>query len=851
MVVAESLTSWLATRDPEQLAGILAARPDAMAPPRPRHLRELAERLEIRSSVATAAHALPTPALEVVEVLQLLGRDGGDRAALAAWLGRSPDDPDLTDVLDLLAARALAWPDGTNLRLAEPLYQFFRHPLRLGPPAAHLLGALPANQLRTIGRTLGLPTQGRKSALVARISEHHADPARVRRLVAGAGPRARAALEKLAAEGPPVEGFADWYGCHQYRLDPDLVWARERGLVVVCPPGGPQVPREVAVALRGEGWHAPFTPRRPDPPLVAVDPEAVAQEAAAAGSAAVEQVTLLLDTVAATPVTMLKAGGVGVKELRRLARAVGTDEATTRLWLEMVYEAKLVGRVREGSNALLLPTDGYDEWAAATPARKLAELLAVWRDLGTAPLLAPADRDPRSGAALLRDYHGQVAVAAREHLLRFADSLPPERALADLSGLTAAVCWHSPLALSGHPDAGRFITAAWREAELLGVIAHRTLTPLGRVLAADSSRLVAACQSLLPDAVTEAIFQTDLTALVPGAPAGPLAALLDTAADREAGGGAVTWRFSAGSVRRALDRGYAPEALVADLRARAVGGVLPQPLEYLIADVARRHGAVRVRPVACVLCSDDPALLAEIAKSRALRSLGLSMVAPTVLGSAVGVPETLAALRAAGYAPVAESPDGVPVLERVERRRARGRHPAGAPAGAVDAPRAASAEGVAPAAAEPSTPPEPLEFARALLATPVPAPQPVPRRVPDPGGPEAEPSPQEDGVEGELAEFTTHLAPGERRLLAHAIETGRPVEIHYTNAQGSSTQRVIEPVELTGALLIAWCRLREDERVFALHRIGAVAPSSSRPGGPPRHGAPAPELPALDLPARS
>src|SRR5690606_19189853 len=128
-------------------------------------------------------------------------------------------------------------------------------------------------------------------------AEHHADPARVRRLVAGAAPRARAALEKLAAEGPPVEGFADWYGCHQYRLDPDLVWARERGLVVVCPPGGPQVPRGVAVALRGEGWHAPFTPRRPDPPLIAADPEAVAREAAAAGSAAVEQVTLLLDTI--------------------------------------------------------------------------------------------------------------------------------------------------------------------------------------------------------------------------------------------------------------------------------------------------------------------------------------------------------------------------------------------------------------------------------------------------------------------------------------------------------------------------------------------------------------------------
>ena len=829
--MALSLTSWLASRSPEQLAGVLAARPDAMVPPLPRHLRELAERLEIRASVATAVHHLPTPAVEVLEVLQLLGRDGGSRAALASWLGRPPDDPALAAVLDLLAASALVWPDGADLRMAEPMYQLFRHPLRLGPPAARLLATLPADQLRAIARTLELPGQGRKDALVARIAQHHADAARVRRLVAGAAPRARAALEKLAEAGPPIEDLPDWYGFHQFRLDPDLAWARERGLVVVRPPGGPQVPQEVGVALRGEGWHAPFTPRRPDPPLVAADTEAVTREAAAAGTAAVEQVTRLLEAVAATPVAMLKAGGVGVKELRRLARAVGTDETTTRFWLELVYEAELVGRAREQSGALLLPTAGYDTWAEASPARKLAGLLAVWRELAAPPLLAAPEHDARPAAALLRDYHGQVAVAARVHLLEFIYSLPPDLAIADLAGLTPAVCWYSPLALAGHPDAERHVTAAWQEAGLLGLVAHGAATPLGRALAAGSFEEVGeACRSLLPDAVTEAIFQTDLTALVPGTPAGPLAALLDAAADRETGGGAVTWRFSAGSVRRALDRGYAADTLLADLRARAAGGVLPQPLEYLIVDVARRHGTVRVRPVACVLRADDPALLAEIAKARTLRSLGLSMVAPTVLGSATGVAETLAALRAAGYAPVAESADGVPVLERVERRRAPGGHPAGTRAGAASKGAGATAEEGRKGRAA-ASPPAPEEFAKTLLAAPVPA----PRRAPDeaPGGAQAGgsggypvgPAPQAGGTESEVAELAAHLAPGERRLLAHAIETGQPVRIEYTNAQGNSSQRVIEPVELAAGLLVAWCRLREDERVFAVHRIAAVAPS--------------------------
>lgn len=818
--MAESLTSWLATRSPEQLAEVLAARPDALAAPRPRHLRDLAERLEIRGSVTAAAHALPTPAVEVLEVLQLLGRDGGSRPALAAWLGRRPQDPALTAVLDLLAARALVWPDGDHLRMAEPLYHLFRHPLRLGPDAATLLASLPAEQLRGIARNLGLPAQGRKSELVARIADLHADGPRVRRLVASADGRARARLEKLAAEGPPTETFVDWYGSHQYRADPDLVWARERGLVVIRAADGPQVPREVAVALRGEGWHAPFTPDRPDPPLVTVDREAVAREAAAASSAAVQQVGALLDAVAETPVSMLKTGGVGVKELRRLARAAGTDEATTRLWLELGYGARLLGVVREGNAARLLPTTGYDEWVAATPAHRLAGLLAAWLDLAAAPLLTPTDRDTRPGAALQPDHNGRTAAVARAHLVEFAASLPPDSAVADPSGLTAAVCWHSPLVLAGHPDAGRFIAAAWQEARLLGVVAHHALTPLGRALLGSPEDLAAACCSLLPEAVEEVIFQADLTALAPGTPAGALAALLDAAADRETGGQAVIWRFTPGSVRRALDQGYAADALLADLRARAAGGVLPQPLVYLIADVARRHGAIRVRPVACVLRSDDPALLAEIAASRHLRSLGLSRLAPMVLGSAVDVSQTLAALRAAGYAPVAESADGTPVLQRRERRRA-GRPRRTAPG---ERPSAAPTR---PAASEPGRP-DPAEFARALLATPVP-PAPAghaPESTTGGPAPDRTGEPEEaDPVLDHVAELAPHLAPGEQRLLAHAVETGHPVEIRYTNAQGNSTQRVIEPRELTGGVLIAWCRLREDERVFSLYRIAAVTPA--------------------------
>ena len=98
--------------------------------------------------------------------------------------------------------------------------------------------------------------------------------------------------------------------------------------------------------------------------------------------------------------------------------------------------------------------------------------------------------------------------------------------------------------------------------------------------------------------------------------------------------------------------------------------MLPQPLEYLVTDVARRHGTLRARSVGCVLRADDPALLAEIAATKALATLRLSLLAPTVLASTLPLDRTLAALRAAGYAPVGEADDGAPVIERPTQRRA-------------------------------------------------------------------------------------------------------------------------------------------------------------------------------------
>ncbi|MGW3058037.1 helicase-associated domain-containing protein [Streptomyces goshikiensis] len=158
-----------------------------------------------------------------------------------------------------------------------------------------------------------------------------------------------------------------------------------------------------------------------------------------------------------------------------------------------------------------------------------------------------------------------------------------------------------------------------------------------------------------------------LTAVVTGTPSARLAGLLDSVADRETSGTASVWRFSAGSVRRALDAGRTREDITAGLAA-AAAGPLPQPLSYLIADTARAHGRVRIAPASCALHGDEPTLVAELAAHRKLAKLGLRQLAPTVLISRSPLDATLAALRAEGYAPAAESAEGT---VRIEQGRPR------------------------------------------------------------------------------------------------------------------------------------------------------------------------------------
>ncbi|WP_239484571.1 helicase-associated domain-containing protein [Streptomyces sp. CS081A] len=318
------------------------------------------------------------------------------------------------------------------------------------------------------------------------------------------------------------------------------------------------------------------------------------------------------------------------------------------------------------------------------------------------------------------------------------------------------------------------------------------------------------CRRLLPSATATARLGADLTAVVTGTPSTRLAALLDSVADRETSGTASVWRFSAAGARRALDAGHTPEDIAADLAAVAAGP-LPQPLSYLIADTARGHGRVRIAPAACVLHGDEPALLAELAAHRKLAKLGLRRLAPTVLISRSPLDATLAALRAEGYAPVAETDEGTVRIEKTRPRRA---------AAAVPAPRGSRARGAgrtaAPSPAKGSADFDPSALATRLLAAPATIPDPAPFE----GG-----APFATDTEEIVAGWAKQLPYTDVRQLAHAIDTGQAITVEYIAASGNLTVRTLSRLELAPPHLEAWCHPREDERVFTLSRIYGVMPT--------------------------
>ncbi|MEU1291073.1 helicase C-terminal domain-containing protein [Streptomyces sp. NPDC005840] len=311
------------------------------------------------------------------------------------------------------------------------------------------------------------------------------------------------------------------------------------------------------------------------------------------------------------------------------------------------------------------------------------------------------------------------------------------------------------------------------------------------VATAAAGRLLA---PLLPEPLDHVLLQADLTAVAPGPLERPLAAMLGVLADVESKGGATVYRFTPGSVRRALDAGQTAADLHAFLAAHARTPV-PQPLTYLIDDVARRHGRLRVGAASAYLRCDDDALLSEILADKRAQPLRLRRLAPTVLATQADPAALLDGLRAMGFAPAAESADGDVVITRPDAHRTP---PRAAPVPVPDGPP--TPDGTLLAAA--------IRAIRAgdLAST-------APRKQ----------APSGAGSAAGTGELPRTSAAETLATVQAAVLTGEALWIGFVNAEGGASQRVIAPIRVEGGFVTAYDHTADEVRTFPLHRVTGVA----------------------------
>ncbi len=318
----------------------------------------------------------------------------------------------------------------------------------------------------------------------------------------------------------------------------------------------------------------------------------------------VNAVAELLFALRDTPLALLASGAPSSAERRRLAELLPPDADAADV-VTTIIEARLATEVQR---ALHLSEHG-EQWLSLAAAQRWGVLAAGFVD------------------ALPRSIHDE--------------GMPPQ-------------LWH--LAEPWNPGWPGHAASLLRRSIALGMT-----TPEGGVTAWAQPPRAEELGAHLPQEVDRVFLQNDLTAVAPGPLAPPLERRLRAAADRESVAQASSYRFSAGSIARAVSSGETAESLREFLAALSLTGI-PQPLDYLLERAAQHDRVVQLRSSGgrTRLRSDDPHLIETILVDQALRHLAFT-VSGEELVSRVNAASVSWALNEARYGAVLLDDDGLPM----------------------------------------------------------------------------------------------------------------------------------------------------------------------------------------------
>ncbi|ATA27780.1 putative DNA-binding protein [Mycobacterium lepraemurium] len=743
------LGSWLAELSDERLIRLLELRPDLAQPP-PGSIAALAARAQARQSIKAATDDLDFLRLAVLDALLVLQADVQPvpTAKLLALIGERAAETEILDALDDLRQRVLVWGDGA-LQVAEDAGS-------------------------------GMPWH--PGQVILEDSSRSAE--QITALIDDLDPAQLDVLEKLL-EGSPMGRTRDAApGAPADRPVPQLLAI---GLLRRLDAETVILPRHVGQVLRGE-QPGPLQLSAPDPVVSTTTAEDADAEAAGAVIDLLRELDLLLETLSAAPVSELRSGGLGVREVKRLSKTTGIAEQRLGLILEVAAAAGLIAsgmpdpEPATGEALYWAPTTAAERFAALPTAERWQLLAGSWLDLAGRPaLIGGRGPDGKPYGALTDALYSTAAPLDRRLLLGMLSELPPGAGV-DATSESAALIWRRPRwAKRLQPEP---VADLLREAHALGLVGRGAISTPARALLdedADPQAAIDAMTRALPKPVDHFLVQADLTVVVPGPLQRDLAEELATVATVESAGAAMVYRVSGQSIRHALDIGKTRDWMHAFFADHSKTPV-PQGLTYLIDDVARRHGQLRIGMAASFVRCEDPALLAQAVAAPATEDVALRTLAPTVAVSPAPIGEVLAALRAAGFAPAAEDSTGAIVDVR----------PRGARVATPQQRRAYRP------VRRPNT-----ESLHAVVA--------VLRRV-------------------TAAPFgNVRVDPAlTMTLLQRAAKEQDTLVIGYLDAAGVATQRVVSPISVRGGQLVAFDSASGRLRDFAIHRITSVVSATGR-----------------------
>lgn len=576
----------------------------------------------------------------------------------------SPVPTDLT----ALAARANSAP--SLMRACESLDKFRLDILTAMCAIEEPVGALQVMSVTCKEATAAIDSLS-ELALIYKDGERYRILTGVRAIIgenpAGLGPKSSSPIEftsltqapKGALEvlermvwGPPKGQIAD-----VKKAPPAIKWLIENKFLIPFDSQTVLLPREVAMHLRGGKIFKTLTPSSPSLEGVRRKQKSIDLAAIANISTFVRWAEELGHNWSDEPPTALRSGGLGVRDLKRSAEHLGISEQCAAFVAELLF---IGGLIVIDTDDQILPTAAFDLWLTKNIEEQWRFLLSLWLETSrVSGLIGRADSKNIAALGPELDRSGTSTLKkAILNILKEHPEIDPS-----LDSLIATLLWRAPTRTNR--DYAEWIL---RELEWLGLCGQGALSSFG--LAFINSDVLGV-EAALPKPVDHILIQADNSAVAPGPLTLELANAIGTIADIESRGGASVYRFSESSIRRGLDHGQTGDQ-IKDFLKKISKTPMPQPLEYLITDVAKRHGRLRVGTAAAYLRCEDEGLIAEIMHDKRVEHLRFRKLAPQVLISDSESGELMRALRDAGYLPAAESATGVlvsaPVLRRAKSR---------------------------------------------------------------------------------------------------------------------------------------------------------------------------------------